>query len=269
MLLSYVIFSLVSICAKKYYFHDDITWRQGILDIFAFKALTYAWYINLWIGLYVLIPFINIGWKAIPTRRMKEWLLLILFLLTALPDFGNRYGFSLFPYYWETTAYPLCFYLCGAYIREYRPSFDKRKLLLVTLGLLWFQPVANLFIPHPTYVHFVGDENGIIRLPATIGFFLLIYDMDVKSLRWRTVLQHIALCSLDIYLISPVFDRAYYAGFRERFFENQSQFGPYIPLVIMCVFLSSYAMASLKRVLFRGLERRIESRRGALAFKLT
>ena len=266
--LSYLVFSLLTIFIRINYFHDNLTWTQGLMGILAFDAIPYAWYIEMWIGLFLMAPFINILYKAIPTKRMKQWLILILYLLTALPDFGNRYGMHLFPAFWEG-LYPIMFYLIGSYIREYRPTFSGWKLAVGILALISIGPLFNLAVSHPTYIHIIGDRNGLVCIPLAVMFFLAFYNVELKSDIANRVFADISLRSLDIFLCSSVFDRSIYPWFRERFFEDQSQFGVYVFVIIPCIFLLSYAIATVKRCIFKGIEHGIEKLHAPLGFKLT
>lgn len=152
--LSYLVFSILTIIVDIYYFHDGMTWKEGILGIFSFSTIPYAWYIEMWIGLFLLAPFINILYKAIPTKQMKLYLIGMLYLFTALPDFCNRYGIHLVPGFWGG-LYPIMFYLIGAFIREYKPRFSWLKIAIGILTLVCIGPVFNLISSHPTYLHII------------------------------------------------------------------------------------------------------------------
>jgi len=92
-LISYLLFSVITILFRKYYLYEDLTWIQWGLKILDFSAIPYGWYIEMWIGLYLLTPFLNLLYKAIPTQKQKLILLVTLYVLTALPDLLNRYGY--------------------------------------------------------------------------------------------------------------------------------------------------------------------------------
>ena len=131
-LASYFLFSLLTILFRKYYLQEDLTWAKWILKIFDFSAIPYAWYIEMWIGLFLLTPFLNMLYKAIPTRWQKQILILTLYAMTALPDLLNRYGLHLVPGFWAS-CYPLTFFFAGSYIHEYKPRFESWKLWIVIL----------------------------------------------------------------------------------------------------------------------------------------
>ena len=98
-LVAYVIFSILTIAFRKFYLGENLSLVQWGLKIFNYSAIPYAWYIEMWIGLALLTPFLNYLWKAIPSLKEKLLLIVSLFVMTSLPDLCNRYGMYVFPAY--------------------------------------------------------------------------------------------------------------------------------------------------------------------------
>ena len=90
-MVSYFLLSVLTIFFRKYYLNDEYSLGQWLMKITDFSAIPYAWYIEMWIGLFLLTPFLNILWKGIASKSNKQLLIAILFIMTALPDFTNRY----------------------------------------------------------------------------------------------------------------------------------------------------------------------------------
>lgn len=55
-LFAYLLFSFITILFRKYYLSEDLSWTQWILKILDYSAIPYAWYIEMWIGLFLLTP---------------------------------------------------------------------------------------------------------------------------------------------------------------------------------------------------------------------
>lgn len=72
---------------RTYYLHENIGIIGGIKKTLDFSLIPYAWYIEMWIGLYLITPFLNLGYQAISNRGQKKVLILLLYLMTALPNF--------------------------------------------------------------------------------------------------------------------------------------------------------------------------------------
>ena len=253
-LVAYLFFSIITILFRKYYLHEDLSWLKWILKIFDFSAIPYAWYIEMWIGLFLLTPFLNMMYKAIPSQRQKQILILTLYVMTALPDLFNRYGLHLAPGFWAS-CYPLTFFFAGSYIHEYRPRVDSWKLWLIMLLLCMINPVFNvLFVHNHTLIQIAGGPWGVFGTVVAIAFFLLFYQTDFKSLVLRKSLTKISLLSLDMYLCCYIFDALVYPYFMDRYFVNQSQFGIYFFIIVPILFAGSFVLAWAKDILFRWLK---------------
>lgn len=256
-ILSYIFFSILTIIAQVYIFHDDMTWGRGLMGILSFSTIPYAWYIEMWIGLFLMSPFLNIWYKALPSARMKLYLIGLLFAMTVLPDFFNRYGLYIVPQFWEN-IYPLAFYFTGCYIREYRPDYNKIRILTGIFLIVIVGPVFNLIVSYPTYLHIIGDRNGIFMAALAVLIFLACYDIDVKRDSIKRIFRMISLRSLDIFLCSAIFDTKIYPLFRQFYFEDQSQFGVYYFVLIPLIFCGCYIIASIKRLLFDIIQRLLQ-----------
>jgi len=253
-LLSYIFFSIATIVVNIYIFHTGMTWSSGLLGILSFSTIPYAWYIEMWIGLFLLAPFLNIWYKSLPSRKIKLELIALLFALSAFPDFFNRYGLYLVPKFWEY-IYPLAFYFSGCFIREYQPCFPKKILLSVILLITMISPIVTVISGHPTYLHIIGDRNGIFIATIAIAIFLLCYKIHIKSILIQNIFKAISLRSLDIFLCSAIFDYLLYPFFKEHFYHNQPQYGIFYFIIIPAIFIICYCIASFKRIVFDFLGR--------------
>lgn len=133
-LIPYVIISLVTWTVLSTS-HSTV---QLILGTLGFKIIGYAWYIEMYIGLFLLIPFINIVLdKVFANRQHTIMYFVVLIILTSLPQVLDRGEYKLIPRFWEMN-YPILFYSIGAAIRYFRPSLGKyRTWAIVTMFSLW------------------------------------------------------------------------------------------------------------------------------------
>lgn len=256
-LASYLFFSILTIILGIYLFHNGMTWKTGILGIFSFSTIPYAWYIEMWIGLFIMAPFLNIWYKALQTRRMKLCLILILFLLTAPPDFINRYDMYLWPQFWKG-IYPVMFYFIGCYVREFSPRFDRRLLGALILAILLVGPVFNVIVSHPTYLHIIGGRSGMFIGPLAILIFLCFYDMNISGQFGKELFKSISLRSLDIFLCSATLDALIYPWFRAHVFVNQSQYLKWYFVIVPTIFIIAFGIASAKRIIFYVVDRLLD-----------
>lgn len=77
---------------NKFVQGEDITFYSGLLSILAFKGANYAWYIEMYIGLFCLIPFLNLIWQGLEDQRQRKLLVLTMIGLTMLPKMLNNFN---------------------------------------------------------------------------------------------------------------------------------------------------------------------------------
>lgn len=84
------IYVLSSICCLIFAsIENPISFKEGILQIFKFTGAPYAWYIEMYLGLFLLIPFLNLAYHGLVNKKQKQILLATMLLMTALPGILN------------------------------------------------------------------------------------------------------------------------------------------------------------------------------------
>lgn len=257
-LVAYLIFSILTILFRTFYVGEERSIVQWALAILNYSAIPYAWYIEMWIGLALLAPFLNYLWHAIPSMREKLLLIASLFVMTSLPDLGNRYGMYLFPAYFAQACYPLMFYFMGTFIREYQPTIKAWVGCSAILAIALIMPLFNIVVYRGTHdvVEITGGPGGVFNTWIAVAIFLMLYrrDISVKPIkRWVT---HCSMVSLEMYLCCYMFDQLYYPWFKERFYESQAQFLPWFLVIVPAVFFSSYIVASMYNALRSVVQRK-------------
>lgn len=219
------------------------------MGILSFSTICYGWYIEMWIGLFLLIPFLNILWWNCPSKKHKLLLIGTLFSITSVPIFTNRYGVQLTPDYWRA-CYPLLFYFVGAYIREYRPKVSRWGWLILA-GMCLVNPLFNtLFGKNHSMIQIMGDPSGVFGALLAVLFFMLCYEWNGANKVVRCVLISISLASLDMYLCCYIFDACIYPCFKGVFqWEGSRQAGHYFVLIVPVLFMCAYAASMARRAM--------------------
>ena len=233
-LIAYAFFSVVTILFRKYYLGHDKSTFQWIHSILSFEAIPYAWYIEMWIGLFLLTHFLNKLWHAIENKRQRQILIGVLFACTSLPDFTNRYGMHLLPEYWMKAAYPLLCFFIGTYLRTYQPTFKKIYLIGIITALCMFNPITSvLFAPGQPMAYLGGSPNGIITIPIAVCTFLLFYKSNIANKPIKSLTTKISLLTLNMYLCAYLFVHLIYPIWKENIGDLQSELVPlYIPIIL-------------------------------------
>lgn len=135
-LVSYAIASAISIPIRHFYCNDAQSLEVWFSRFITFFGVNYGWYIEMYVGLLLFSPVLNLAMDALEKRKHGLlWLAGIMVFLTALPSATEL---AVAPDYW-TGLYPLTFYVIGAVIRRLQPNFKSwlclLGALLVSFGL--------------------------------------------------------------------------------------------------------------------------------------
>jgi len=249
-LLSYFVISLICMAGKMWVYNEYASVWDAILSMFNFTANTYAWYVEMYIGLFLLIPFLNILWRGIQDIRGRAALIFILAFLTTLPSLFESFivcgkYFDVIPDYWEA-IYPITYYYMGVFISEYKPSLKnivKNTALRTAVGIVSI--VAAAFVP--AFVCYTYSVDGyawyvmngfacITNALTALMIFLCFYDIDCP--KWTSaVFKEISVCTFEMYLFSAIFDNVVY-----------SEFSLPMPFMLAAVFIFSYISARILRL---------------------
>lgn len=273
----YVLASLLCLAYRLLAYPAEYSLPLGLYGIFSFQTAPYAWYIEMYIGLFFLIPFLNVLYNNLSSQRHKQWLLLVMFCTTALPSVVNIYRFFDLPWWldpassgnfywiipdWWVNIYPLTYYFIGCYLSEYPLKLKKRTNLLAILLTVLVYGAFCFYRSHgAVYQGGVWQEYysafTVILSVLVFNFFLLL---DCGKLRESTK-KWIARCSdwsLGAYLVSWIFDDLLYPQLCARIpgFLNRL---PWFFLIVPAVAIASIAASAALNLVYRFLCKRVFS----------
>lgn len=263
-LLIYLLASLVCGVCKCTFLEPDYRVTDALLGIFDFSTSTYAWYIEMYIGLFLMIPFLNLVWNHLDSQRNKRLLLIILCLLTAVPQMLNIYRFDdwewwkmpsisdeyvkLFPDFWTTLA-PLAYYYVGCYLKEF--PLKLKKGLAAILFLVGVVVFGSYNFWRSYGAEFVwGPWQEWAALPTMVLTVLLFCFLTKISFEhspgWVPhSLARISELCLGGYLLSCIFDGVFYARLNEQVTDVPDRLLYYfiiVPLVFVCSLAASWGL---------------------------
>ncbi|NHC42794.1 acyltransferase family protein [Bacillus sp. MM2020_1] len=260
--LIYVIYSVVSIFFRIYQFGEERAISEWILMVFKFQAISYSWYVNMYLGLAILIPFLNILWQGFKTRGQFKVFLLVLLFVTGIPMFWNGlpalFGESklvLFPSFWMP-IYPLFYYFLGVYIREYNIAISKVKSFCLFLLITIVEGSILIGFNEGTkFINFVGGYGSALIMLQTTFLFLFLYQIQppkYKLFSWISVpIRSISSLTLDIYLVSFLTDQWVYRYFMANIYVKQDTAILYAPVVVISTFCMAYAISLIRQRIIR------------------
>lgn len=246
------------VCMSFNYFYKGIAYTplQAILSIFNFSAAQYSWYVEMYLGLFLIIPFLNLIYQNLSTKRQKQILILSFLALTTLPTMINYYV-ELIPNWWQG-FYPISYYFLGAYLNEYSISIKKRFLTLLLIIWIVFCTIFNIYFSYGE--KFVWDIyngwGGFQNVISSALLFALIQKLDLSRLPsfFKKGIIQISILSFGTYLVSYVFDQIFYQKLNHTvlFMEDRLIYYPLIvPLVFFCSLLVSQCFQFLYQILFK------------------
>lgn len=204
--------------------------KEILLSFFEFKAAPYGWYIGMYVGLFLVIPFINKLWCSLDLKRKKA-LLVSCIVLTALPCLTNSFDFTK-DSFWQSTKdshtqllpeyfislYPVTYYIIGCYIKEkeeYIINLSKKKVSLflivsiIGFGTINFFKNYGIEFPWSLDTAYGSYQSCIV---ATLIFLLLLRIRIYPGYKVNA-LTILSKHSLAIYLLSYITDKLYYHFF--------------------------------------------------------
>jgi conserved hypothetical protein len=271
-----IVYILVAIACIIYkscngsYTLTPLTFFTGIFD---FSGANYSWYIEMYIGLFLIIPFLNIIYKNLDSRKQKNILLITLIAITILPSLFNAFKFDSYEWWanpatdtdtqklmpsWWVGIYPITYYFTGCYIREYGTKI-KNVFLIIALviaifgfGTFNFYRCYGSTFTTANYVYW----NGIEPYVMSVLIFLIISKLKLENINVKAkfVLWKISDLVLGTYLVSFIFDSIYYyeilnintPDFYARF--------PFMPLMVLWVFVSALLSSAILNIIAAGIE---------------
>ena len=232
----------------------------GVLD---FTGANYSWYIEMYIGLFLLIPFLNAMYHGLQTRRAKLALIVTMLALTSLPSVVNIYNFSvdgwfatpylsveyqkLIPDFWNV-LYPITYYFIGAYLKEYPIRINRwLNLLYIAAAVVGF----GLFNYYRSWGGFYswGAYQDWFGLPTVVLAVLIFVFLSSRNTEKAPILvKKMSDLCLGAYLVSYIFDDYLYARLCERVATFGERIWYFVPMVAAVAVLSLIASAAVNLI---------------------
>jgi len=223
---------------------EKLSFLNILYQVLSFKINDYAWYIEMYIGLFLVIPFMNMLWNCLESKEKRIFFIAVLIFITLVPDTAaDLHGFSfssdILPDYWSFT-YPITYYFIGAYIYEYKPKLNKILLFISILAVLIVNS-ALLFavsLKSGSYAWwFINKNSDLPNALTAVLLFLLLYDLKCSLKTVNFIFRQVSSVSYEIYLFSFIADKLIYG------YLNQTS-----PFMVFAVFLISFSAAKLIRL---------------------
>ncbi len=270
-----VVFVLASIaCMVFKAIHGDVedfTIRKLILGIFDFSDANYSWYIEMYIGLFLIIPFLNLAYNKLKNQRQKQVLVLTLFALSIMPTIFNIYSFESLSWWndqtsadslqklipsWWMGIYPIAYYYVGCYLREFGLRFKTISLAVMlalsigVFGTLNFLRCYGTNFKVTVNIFWYGFEPYI--LSVLLFSLLLRIKTDKIHKIPKLILWKLSDLVMGMFLVSFIFDSLIYEQLKNAVPEMTDRL-PYFFLTVPIVFVCSAIGAFIIDLIARGI----------------
>lgn len=258
LLISYVMAITISILVDITYHNIPLTFEFVVKEFLDLKTQNYAWYARMYFVFYFFMPHINTFLQAIESKRQYRRLVITLVLASSLPPLVN--GIASHMGLWISLPsffvllYPFTYYVIGAYIKRYKPMIHKRKVASLFITIIGVSTIVlkALFADNKPSWNIFGSYGSVLYLTLACLIFILLYDLKVQQPCLNKVVFTVSSYTLDIYLISHVFDRIIYQFYRQHTNDMRIRLlFLFLPIVISLTFSTLYAHA--KRVVLKAI----------------
>lgn len=235
--------------------------RDGILSFFSFKAAPYGWYIEMYIGLFLLIPFLNVLWKNLSDKQ-KKILIITLIFITASASIFNIFDFTqakwwigsvdsstkIIQSYW-TIIYPLTYYFLGCYFEENKDLVKKVKVIYL-IGFIILFGTINYFKYYNNKFLMLEDTayGGYQAMIISVLIFLLCLKIERCPNLVKKCATLVSKFSLEIYMLSFVVDRIVYFALN-KFVNNYTikaiSYFLVVPIILFVTLVISYIVGNV------------------------
>lgn len=260
----YILSSIACIIYKKSAGIIPYDFKHACLAILNFSGADYSWYIEMYIGLFLLIPFLNIIFLNID-KNQKRILIITLLFMTSVPTFTNIYNFDIenwwlnpssnagyqkiLPFFW-VTLWPITYYYIGNYLREHPLKLNRKATSLLIAVTSIASGTFNFYRSYNTiYVRGIWqDWNGVLNIILSTLMFHFLLQMNWINKIPATLKHSLRLLSdltLGAYLVSYIFDQIFYKVLVTRVPKMTDRLKYYIiivPLIFVCSMLLSYIL---------------------------
>ncbi len=269
--LTYVLAALCCITYSAMFLKQAWSLKRIVLAIFEFTAAPYAWYVEMYLGIFLIIPFLNILYNNIPTQNWKKVLLLVMVILTSFPAVLNVYNFNSLEWWlqpsssriysqiipaWWTTLYPVTYYFIGCYLSEFGLKI-KKSINLIFIALTWVASSIYTYWRSYKSTFIWGDWCDYesifnVILASLIFVFFINLNYDNFSPKLSALFKKVSALCFGSYLVSWIFDKILYTILIEKVPEMTDRLGYYFiiaPLVFVCSLILSFIISKIQILL--------------------
>lgn len=240
-LVGYFLTCVITFPIRHFLLDEKLTLMEWLDKLINFA--NYGWYVEMYIGLFLIAPFLNLAMNALKTDKQLYLMAGTFVVLTALPSITPL---SVIPDYW-TSLYPITYYIIGAVIRRLQPQIKPRYTLSATALLAMLLGLFTILTTNKGFSSGFGQGYGGFWITAMVTtLFLALYRLRIPQIPAR-ILAWAAGGVFEGYICSRLFDVWVYDCF-PRWHTPEK----YI-LLFLCVTVPIFIVSILAGKLIHGI----------------
>lgn len=234
-LLGYLLASAISIPIRHFLLGEPQSLSLWISKLFRFSAVSYGWYVGMYVGLTLLIPVVNLALERLTGKRQLLWLAGTMLFVTALP---GATALDLAPSYWRP-LYPLTYYVLGAVVRRLQPRISPWAGLGAALAIAIGLGTATVLSTDGTISDAFTQEFGDLWISLMVlCLFAGLYRVSIGPKTGKLLAWAAGGC-YGGYLLSHLLDASLY-----RLVPNWHRPQAY-PLLFLCLTIPIFLLSLL------------------------
>ena len=237
---TYILASIACTIYSVIFQDAEFSIRSFVGDVLSYHAAPYSWYIEMYLGLFLLIPFLNILYNGLPGKKEKRVLLATLIIMVAAPGVLNI-KYKLIPDWWFD-LYPIMYYFIGCYLCEYKVKMKRSLNIVLLVAHIIVAGSLNYYLSYGDMLQWKYWQHygSIINLITTVLLFVLVTGIrtDGWNLKIKGILKYLSGLCLGAYLCSYIADSIVYEPFNKLVPVVQNRVYYFIPIVILVLILS-------------------------------
>lgn len=239
--------------------NGNFSFRTLATRLLDYSEPGYAWYLEMYFGLYLLSPFLNLAYRGLTSKKQKQLLLATMIFSTAMPSIINI-RVQLIPDWW-IRFYPVTYYFLGCYLREYPLKGKKWHFVLGYTALVLLTGVIDYFRCYGSPYTSAPWLSWQALPTMLLGLCVFAYFHQLSTERFpewsKRLLAKLSDLCLGAYLTSWIFDSIMYPRLNAAVGSMPLRLNYFlliVPIDIVLSFMMSYVLHLLYQALLYGVK---------------
>lgn len=250
---------ILTLVDNKYAINTTL-FKTALINILNYKY--YGWYINMYVGLMLIAPIINIAFKNMADITRKHAIMNIILAIsipvTLLNLFsGIRYSILsyVFPNWWYY-SWPLLYYILGVCFSYNKNILNRNSKF--TLRLLAITSILSALVYYKFQIYVeTGLHINIFIVIITTCIFSWLLNLDInENSKLRTGIIFVSNNTLLAYLLSYIVDNITYPFVNQ--ITNMNIRLSLFPVVVVLNFILTIILVIIVRIILSTLSKSIK-----------